>query len=135
MTVASPQCAYISCVCMTCTEFTYMDVRTQTDLRRRHREFSKMQPREGAFCKPPWTLTHLGGKHLCLISILNQISNYYVSIYMSKLRICIVNTFLWSSGQSSWLQTQRTRVRFPALSDFLRCSGSGTGFNQPREDK
>ena len=25
---------------------------------------------------------------------------------------------LWSSGQSFWLQIQRSRVRFPALSDF-----------------
>jgi hypothetical protein len=40
---------------------------------------------------------------------------------------------LWSSGQSSWLQTQRTRVPFPALADFLRGSGSGTGSTQPRE--
>jgi hypothetical protein len=41
---------------------------------------------------------------------------------------------LWSSGQSSWLQIQRSRVRFPALLDFLRSSGSGTGSTQPRED-
>jgi hypothetical protein len=33
----------------------------------------------------------------------------------------------------SWLQIQRSRVRFPALSDFLRSSGSGTGSTQPRE--
>jgi hypothetical protein len=26
---------------------------------------------------------------------------------------------LWSSGQSFWLQIQRSRVRFPALPDFL----------------
>jgi hypothetical protein len=39
---------------------------------------------------------------------------------------------LLSSGQSSWLQIQRSRVRFPALPDFLRSSGSGT--DQPRED-
>jgi hypothetical protein len=41
---------------------------------------------------------------------------------------------LWSSGQSSWLQIQRFRVLFPALPDFLRSGGSGTGFTQPRED-
>jgi hypothetical protein len=41
---------------------------------------------------------------------------------------------MWSSGQSSWRQIQRTRVRFPALPHFLRSSGSGTGFTQPRED-
>jgi hypothetical protein len=34
---------------------------------------------------------------------------------------------LWSSGQSYWLQIQRSRFRFPALPDFLRSSGSGTG--------
>jgi hypothetical protein len=41
---------------------------------------------------------------------------------------------LWSSGQSSWLQIQRSRVRFPALPDFLRSSGSGTGSTQTHED-
>ena len=41
--------------------------------------------------------------------------------------------FLWSSGQSFWLQIQRSRVRFPALPDFLSSSGSGTGSTQPRE--
>jgi hypothetical protein len=40
---------------------------------------------------------------------------------------------LCSSGQSSWLQIQRPRVRFPGLPDFLRSSGSGTGSTQPRE--
>jgi hypothetical protein len=40
---------------------------------------------------------------------------------------------LWSSDQSSWLQIQRSRVRFPALPDFLRSSGSGTGSTQPCE--
>jgi hypothetical protein len=39
----------------------------------------------------------------------------------------------WSSGQSSLLQIQRSRVRFPALPDFLRSSGSGTESTQPRE--
>jgi hypothetical protein len=39
----------------------------------------------------------------------------------------------WSSGQSFWLQIQRSRVRFPALPDFLCSSGSGTGSTQPRE--
>jgi hypothetical protein len=41
---------------------------------------------------------------------------------------------LWSSGQSFWLQIQRSRVGFPALPDFLRSSGFGTGSTQPRED-
>jgi hypothetical protein len=42
---------------------------------------------------------------------------------------------VWSGGQSSWLQIQRSRVRFPALPDFLRSSGSIKGSTQPREDK
>jgi hypothetical protein len=41
---------------------------------------------------------------------------------------------LWSSGQSSWLQIQRPRVIYPALSDFVRDPGSGTASTQPRED-
>ena len=40
---------------------------------------------------------------------------------------------LWSSGQSFWLQIERSRVRFKALPDFLSSSGSGTGPTQPRE--
>ena len=40
---------------------------------------------------------------------------------------------LWSSGQSFWLQIQRSLVLFPALPDFLSSSGSGTGSTQPRE--
>jgi hypothetical protein len=41
---------------------------------------------------------------------------------------------VWSSGQSFWLQIQRPRVRFPAIPDFLRSSGSGMGSTQTRED-
>jgi hypothetical protein len=40
---------------------------------------------------------------------------------------------LWSSGQSFWQQIQRSRVRFPALPDFLTSRGSGTGSTQPRD--
>jgi len=36
---------------------------------------------------------------------------------------------MWSSGQSFWLQIQRSRVRSPALPDFLSSSGSGMGSN------
>jgi hypothetical protein len=39
---------------------------------------------------------------------------------------------LWSSGQSFWVQIQRSWVRFPVLPDFLRSRGSGTGSTQPR---
>jgi hypothetical protein len=40
---------------------------------------------------------------------------------------------LWSCGQSYRLQIQRSRVLFLALPDFLRSSGSGTGYTQPCE--
>ena len=42
---------------------------------------------------------------------------------------------LWSSGQSFWLQIKRSRVRSPALQDFLSSSVSGTESTQPREVK
>jgi hypothetical protein len=54
--------------------------------------------------------------------------------------LCFISTLrpieppLWSSGQSSWLQIQRSRVRFSALLDILSSSGSGTGSTQPREE-
>jgi hypothetical protein len=37
--------------------------------------------------------------------------------------------------QTSWLLTQRSRARFPALPDFLSRSGSGTGSTHPCENK
>jgi hypothetical protein len=40
-----------------------------------------------------------------------------------------------SSGQSSWLQIQRSWVQFLALPDFLNGGGSGMGFTQPLDDK
>jgi hypothetical protein len=42
---------------------------------------------------------------------------------------------LWSSGQSSWLLSQRSWFRFPALPNYLRISGPGTGSTQPHEHK
>jgi hypothetical protein len=60
-----------------------------------------------------------------------------------KFSLCLTNEALqqegifgqwtWSSVQSSWLQIQKFRVRFPALPDFLTNSGSGTGSTGPRE--
>jgi hypothetical protein len=42
---------------------------------------------------------------------------------------------LWSRGQSSWPQTQKSRVRFPELRDILSINRSGTGSTQPCEHK
>jgi hypothetical protein len=41
---------------------------------------------------------------------------------------------LRSSRQTFWLHIQRSRVRLPALPDFLRSGGSGMGASQPPED-
>ena len=42
---------------------------------------------------------------------------------------------LVSSDQCFWLQIQRSRVRSPALPDFVSSSGSGTGSTQPRQPR
>jgi len=46
---------------------------------------------------------------------------------LNKISISHDRPPLWSSGQSFWLQIQRSRVRSLALPDFLSSSGSGTG--------
>ena len=56
-----------------------------------------------------------------------------MKIHIIHIRVSCIGPPLWSSGQSFWLQIQRSRVRFPALPDFLSSSGSGTGSTQPRE--
>ena len=53
--------------------------------------------------------------------------------YLNNNNILFTRPPLWSSDQSFWLQIQRSRVRSPALPDFLSSSGSGTGSTQPRE--
>ena len=60
--------------------------------------------------------------HWCIVIDEKQDANFYM-----------YGPPLWSSGQSFWLHIQRSRVRFPALPDFLSSSGSGTGSTQPRE--
>ena len=56
----------------------------------------------------------------------DQIKN---SVMGGKCKIYVERKWppLWSSGQSFWLQIQRSRVQFPALPDFLSSNGSGTG--------
>ena len=61
-----------------------------------------------------------------------------LEVILSKQRIFVETSYgyrppLLSSGQSFWLQIQRSLVRLPALPDFLSSSGSGTGSTQPRE--
>ena len=73
---------------------------------------------------------------ICCEIISSGIASY--ALYQSntcifKFLVVLFGPSLWSSGQSFWLQVQRSRVRFPALPDFLSSSGSGTGSTQPRE--
>jgi hypothetical protein len=51
----------------------------------------------------------------------NPIFPFFYRIWLfNKLKFLTpVGPPLWSSGQGSWLQIQRSRVRFPALPDFL----------------
>jgi hypothetical protein len=81
---------------------------------------------------PIWQ-SHLHNK---IYSHLNSRNSWILWFYL-VIRIMKMGTFrppLWSSGHSFWLQILMSRIRFPALPDFLRSSGSGTGFTQPRED-
>jgi hypothetical protein len=56
-----------------------------------------------------------------------------IYIYINSTNIIIITIIIIIYGQSLWLQIQRSRVRSPALPDFLSSSGSGTGSTQPRE--
>jgi hypothetical protein len=74
---------------------------------------------------------------ICIYSEMSFIKLHEIKVnYLWKFSCMrnMKNVPLWSSGQSFWLQIQRSRFRFPALPDFLRSSGSGTGPTQPRED-
>jgi hypothetical protein len=59
-------------------------------------------------------------------------SSEIISRIYPVLHVTLNKPSLWSSGQSSWLQNLRSRVRFPAPLDFLSSSGSGMGPTQPR---
>jgi hypothetical protein len=49
-----------------------------------------------------------------------------IKIYMPRAS-AEIRPLLWSSGQSSWLQIQRSRVRFPALPEFWEVVGLERG--------
>jgi hypothetical protein len=54
---------------------------------------------------------------------------------MDTYLVCFIHhgPSLWSRGQEFLAIDPEVRVRFPAFTDFLRSSGSGTGSTQPRE--
>ena len=68
--------------------------------------------------------------HICLLVCVENSVNLFLN-YLQWYKVLWPP--LWSSGQSFWLQIQRSRVRFQALPDFLSSSASGTGSTQPRE--
>jgi hypothetical protein len=76
-------------------------------------------------------------KRLCSrnLSRIFMYLNFCVTQTKTSLEVILgIGPLLWSSGQSFWLQIQRSWVRFPELPNFLRSSGSGMGPTQPRED-
>ena len=70
----------------------------------------------------PWR--RIGGVEFELHFSFYVLLTVHLSIFLGNDQL---GTPLWSSGQSFWLQIQRSRVRLPALPDFLSSSGSGTG--------
>jgi hypothetical protein len=72
---------------------------------------------------PPLRLTHY---HLCILFCPFRPLSFLPSLVLHFFYF-LPRPPLWSSGQSFWLQIQRSWVRFRALPDFLRTIGSGTG--------
>jgi hypothetical protein len=65
-----------------------------------------------------------------LINFMRMVLSSEKFIFFSKWKVsdrlcCLVVRYLATAPE--------VRVRFPALPDFLRSSGSGTGFTHPRE--
>ena len=58
--------------------------------------------------------------------------NYWETFERQK-RLILLKCNTTAFIQSFWLQIQRSRVRFPALPNFMSSSGSGTGSTQTRE--
>jgi hypothetical protein len=68
------------------------------------------------------TQSHIGEEEYCSNFECLKIFKIYISFYRPP---------LWSSGQSSWIEMQGSRVRFPGTTK--KSSGSGTGSTQPCE--
>ena len=76
-------------------------------------------------------------ENLYFVIFRRSVENIEISLKSDKNNGYLTTLRTWpplcSNGQSFWLQIQGSRVRFPALPDFLCSSGSGTGSTQPRE--
>jgi O-antigen ligase len=77
---------------------------------------------------------------LCLYVSVCLFPSWFLSQFISFLLMMLICLFfyfcpyIFISASGVWLQIQRSRIRFPALPNFLRSSGSGTGSTQPRQD-
>ena len=71
------------------------------------------------------------------ITVSNHNQHTFTNIFIKQQLVMALSVvgcdWRFFSCLSFWLQIQRSRVRSPALPDFLRSSGSGTGSTQPRE--
>jgi hypothetical protein len=83
-------------------------------------------------CECSQELSPLDHRYIYIYGIYALLIIFHFCIHVV---ICCVNTSigppLWSSGQSSWLLTQRSPVRFTKLPDFLSSIESGTVSTQP----
>jgi hypothetical protein len=75
-----------------------------------------------------------GGSSETSVNIYPNIWHFFQKAVSLTIQLLGIRPPLWYIDRSPWIQIQRSRVGFPALPDFLRSSGSGTGFTQPRED-
>jgi hypothetical protein len=82
----------------------------------------------------PQHRTDGGGKWQAFSSMQHRVINKHSRFLRATIFVKDLGPPLLSSGQGSCLQTQRFRVRFPALPAFMRSSGSGTGSTQLCED-
>jgi hypothetical protein len=69
-----------------------------------------------------------------MLSCFHSLDPLHKFLKLNKFVWANFNKIMWSSVQSSWLQIQRSRVRFPALPDFLRSTKSGTGSTRRHEE-
>ena len=99
-------------------------------------------------CGHPPVLPHVCLPHLCVCTSTCPPSRFptrscahfyphacYMSHPSHPPRFHHLNNVRWGVQMRFWLQIQRSRVRSPALPDFLSSSGSGTGSTQPREPR